>query len=115
MFNLSKERKKESIEAYKRRKTIGGIYAIRSKASGAPWVGRAPDLSTIWNRRAFELRSGHCRCRSLQDAWNLQGPDDFTFEVIERIDAEELSFALERVMKERLGYWCASLSALRLE
>lgn len=99
---------------YKRRKNICGIYAIRSKTVETRWVGNAANLSTIWNRLVFELRSRSCRCQSLQDAWNLHGPDEFAFEVVEELDAEKLSFSLDRTMKERLEYWCVVLAAHRL-
>jgi hypothetical protein len=115
LSNLSREFKKSSIDAYKRRKTIGGIYAIRCRTLDTRWVGKAPNLSTIWNRLTFELSSDKVRCRSLQEAWKLNGADNLVFEVVEEIDAEELSFALERVMKERLEYWCGVLAAHRLD
>jgi len=111
----SRKFRKSSIDAYKRRKTIGGIYGILSLKLGTRWIGRAPDLSTIWNRLTFELRSGSCRYTTLQEAWKLNGADNLVFEVVEEIDAEELLFALERVMKERLEYWCGVHSAHRLD
>jgi len=60
------------------------------------------------------MRTRSCRCQSLQDAWNLRGLDEFAFEVLEELDTEELSFSLDRVMKERLEYWCVVLAARRL-
>jgi hypothetical protein len=44
----------------------------------------------------------------------LRGLDEFAFEVLEELDTEELSFSLDRVMKERLEYWCVVLAARRL-
>ena len=114
LSELSREFRKSTIDAYKGRKTIGGIYAIRSRDLNTRWIGKAPDLSTIWNRITFQLRSGHYPCATLQEAWSLKGADNFDFEVVEEIDAEELSFALDRVMKERMEYWCGIHTAHRL-
>jgi hypothetical protein len=111
----SREFKKLAIAAYKEKKIVAGIYAIRCKAIESLWVGKALNLSTIWNRLTFELRLGNCRCRSLQQAWNTYGSDSFILEQIEQVDTEKLSFAADRVMEERLVHWATALSANRLE
>ena len=110
----SREFKKSAADAYKRTKTIGGIFAIHSKTSAAQWIGKAPNLATIWNRITFELRVGSCRNLTLQQAWTALGEDDFRLEVVEEIDAEKLLFTFDRTMKERLEYWCSARSAQRL-
>lgn len=110
----SKEWKKAVIAAYKDKKVVAGIYAVRSTATMKVWVGSAPNLATVWNRLIFELRLGNCRCRSLQEAWSLHAGEGFDFEELENIDREALSFAAERVMKERLQHWSSALSAERL-
>jgi hypothetical protein len=115
LSTLSREIKKSIVNDYKRRKITCGIYAIHSKTVGTSWVGNAVNLSTIWNRRIFELRSHGCRCPSLQVAWDSLGPDEFAFEVVEELDAEKLTYALDRAMKERLEYWCTALRAHRLD
>jgi hypothetical protein len=114
LSTLSREIRKSIAEDYKRRKIACGIYAIRSKAADTRWVGNAANLSTVWNRITFELRSRNCRCRSLQNAWDLHGPEEFAFEVLEELDAEKLLFSLDRAMRERLEYWCVALVAERI-
>jgi hypothetical protein len=57
--------RKAAIAAYKERKTIAGIFVIRSKASAEQWVGQAPNLEKIQNRIWFSLRQGNHTCRSL--------------------------------------------------
>jgi hypothetical protein len=66
------------VSAYKERKSVAGVYAIRCTASDAQWVGTAPDLSTIWTRRAFALRQGVDMNKPLQSAWNLRHSGAFT-------------------------------------
>ena len=52
------EDRKAAIAAYKERKVIGGVYAVRCTATGEVWVGQWPNLATIQNRIWFTLRQG---------------------------------------------------------
>ena len=69
---MDRSERKAAVSAYKERKAVAGVYAIRCAATDAPWVGAAPDLSTIWTRRTFALRQGIETNRALQSAWNAQ-------------------------------------------
>lgn len=111
---MEQEKRRAAIAAYKERDVIPGIYAVRCTATGECWVGRAPDLLTIHNRLWFSLRLGSCPHRTLQQAWRENGAEAFSFERIEELDSEELGFALDRVMGERLAHWCDQLSARRI-
>jgi len=44
----------------------------------------------------------------------LRGPKEFVFEVLEELDAEKLSYSLNRAMSERLEYWSVALGAQKL-
>jgi hypothetical protein len=103
--------KKAAIAAYKERKASAGIYAVRCAPTGEYWVGRAPDLGTIRNRLWFGLRLGSSPHRGLQAAWHAHGADSFTFEVLERLGEEDLAFAREAALKQRLAHWQAALGA----
>ena len=103
--------RKAAIAAYKERKTIAGIYAIRCKASPVTWVGQAPNLETIQNRIWFSLRQGSHTCRSLQAAWTAHGPDSLTFEECERLEDEETAYVRNALLKERMLHWRAQLGA----
>lgn len=111
---MESEKRREAIAAYKERTIIPGIYAVRCVATGACWVGRAPDLSTIQNRLWFTLRLGSSPHRALQQAWRQNGAESFSFERVEELDAEELGFALDRVMGERHDHWCEQFAAQRI-
>jgi hypothetical protein len=80
---MDRSERKAAVSAYKERKAVAGVYAIRCAATDAQWVGAAPDLSTIWTRRAFALRQGIETNRALQSAWNLHGPESFAFKILE--------------------------------
>ena len=103
--------RKAAITAYKERKTIAGVYAVRCAASGQAWVGQAPNLETIQNRIWFSLRQGSHTCRSLQAAWTTHGEAGLTFAECERLEDEESAYVRNALLKERLLRWRAELKA----
>jgi hypothetical protein len=105
---MDRSERKAAVSAYKERKTIAGVYAIRWATDGQ-WVGTAPDLSTIWTRRSFALRQGIEPNQALQAAWNLHGPESFTFRSLEEIDLDELTYGRERALKKRVAHWREAL------
>ncbi|MGD9880149.1 MAG: GIY-YIG nuclease family protein [Reyranella sp.] len=108
---MTPREKKAAIAAYKERKVIGGIYAVRCLASGRRWIGWACNLATIQNRLWFALRLGTSPHRTLQAAWNASGAASFVLEEVERLDDEALAFVRDRVAKERHAHWCATFGA----
>jgi len=104
---MTPDQRKAAIASYKERKTVGGIYAVTCHASDQRWIGYAPDLGTIQNRLWFTLRQGGCLCPSLQTAWTRHGPDTFSLEELERLEAETLAYVRDRLAAERLAHWCA--------
>lgn len=106
--------RKAAVNAYKERKVIAGIYAVRCGPSGECWVGQAPDLSTVQNRLWFTLRQGNGPWRALQAAWRSHGPDAFSFEVLERIEGEDIAYLRDGILKDRLAQWTGELKASSL-
>jgi hypothetical protein len=102
---MDRSERKAAVSAYKERKPVTGVYAIRCAATGEQWVGSAPDLSTIWTRRSFALRQGIEPNPALQSAWNAHGPESFTFKILEEIDLEQLTYGREHALKERVAHW----------
>jgi hypothetical protein len=103
--------RKAAIAAYKERKTVAGIFVIRSKASAEQWVGATPNLEKIQNRIWFTLRQGSHNCRSLQVAWTAHGPDNLTFEACERLEEEATPYIRDALLKERMRHWRKQLGA----
>lgn len=62
---IGKEDRKAAVAAYKERKSVAGVFAVRCGAAGAVWVGGAPDLDKIQNRLWFQPKMGGCPHRSL--------------------------------------------------
>ena len=103
--------RKAAIAAYKERKTVAGIFVIRSKASAQQWVGAAPNVEKVTNRIWFTLRQGSHTCRGLQAAWTAHGPDNFSFWECERLEEEATAYIRDALLKERVLYWRAQLGA----
>jgi hypothetical protein len=102
---MDRSERKAAVSAYKERKAIAGVYAIHCAATDEQWIGTAPDLSTIWTRRAFALRQGIETNGTLQSAWNTHGAESFAFKILEEIDLDELTYGRERALKERVAHW----------
>ena len=101
--------RKAAVAAYKERKVVAGIYAVRCRATGQRWIGRAADLATVQNRIWFGLRLGSDPHPTLQAAWHEHGADSFVFEEIERLEEEAL--VPELALRDRLAHWRAALQA----
>ncbi|MBV8977565.1 MAG: GIY-YIG nuclease family protein [Alphaproteobacteria bacterium] len=108
---MKREDKKAAVAAYKERKPEPGIYLVRCAATGQSWAGAAPQLSAIWNRMSFALRQGAGSPASLQAAWREHGADSFSFEIVENMDPEDLSYSRDRILRERRDRWCETLNA----
>lgn len=107
--------RKAAVTAYKERKTIYGIYALRCAASGEVWVGYAADMEKIRNRIDFTLRSGATPHRSLLEACRRHGAQQFRVEDLEvRGDEDEPGFARDAWRKARVAYWREKLGAQAL-
>lgn len=108
---MRNDERKAAISAYKERKIAAGIFAIRCLPTGAIWVGKAPNLSTIQTRLWFELRQGNSRHASLQQAWCEHGSEALSFEIIERLEEEDVAYVRARLLQARLDHHAADLGA----
>ena len=108
---MTKDGRRAAIDAYKERKAVAGIYAVRCRASGETWVGRAADLDKIQNRLWFTLRQGGNPHRALQAAWRAHGAEAFAFEVLERLPEEASDYLRASALKDRLAHWRDALGA----
>jgi hypothetical protein len=107
---MNVEARKLAIADYKKRTSVAGIYAIRSSATGAVWVGPALDIEKIQNRIWFSLRMGGHKNPDLQRAWATHGEAGLSFEIVEQLKDEELAYVRDALLKERLAHWRAALN-----
>ena len=108
---MKREDRKAAVAAYKERKPVAGVFAVRCSANAKQWVGAAPDLSTIWNRVSFTLRQGAATPASLQAAWREHGAGSLSFQVLEEVEEDELTYGRDRALRKRRDHWCAALGA----
>lgn len=108
---MNSEERKAAITAYKERKKISGIYLIRCTASGQLWVGQWPDLETIQTRLWFTLKHGGHPNKDLTAAWKTHGEAEFRFEILEKLENEELLYIRNAKLKDRAAYWRDHLTA----
>src|SRR5208283_1691583 len=109
--SLRRDDRMAASAAYKERKADAGIYVVRCAASGQQWVGSTPDLRTIWNRVSFMLRQGCGRLSTLQEAWRNHRAGSFTFDIVERVDPEKLTYGGHRTLRDRVAHWRDALPA----
>ena len=103
--------RKAAIVAYKERKVIGGVYAVRCTATGEVWVGRWPNLATIQNRIWFTLRQGSHPSPDLQACWRQYGAEHFRFDILEELEEEASAYVRDALLDERAAHWRSSLGA----
>ncbi len=106
--------KRAAKAAYREHKSVAGIYAVRCAATGQVWVGHTPTLDTVQNRLWFALRLGNHPDAALQAARRAQGGAGFSFEELERVKDDDLSYTGDGALKERAAAWRAKLGALDL-
>ncbi|HEX3936900.1 MAG TPA: GIY-YIG nuclease family protein, partial [Xanthobacteraceae bacterium] len=104
--------KKAAKAAYRERKSVAGIYAVRCAVTGQVWVGHTPNLGAVQNRLWFTLRQKNHPDAVLQRAWNEQGGAGFAFDEVERMKEDDLSFTGDGELKKRAAAWRQRLGAL---
>jgi hypothetical protein len=109
---MQSQDRKAAVAAYKERKSVAGIFAIRCAAVPQVWIGKCPNIDTIQNQIWFTLRHGSHPARGLQDAWRAHGSAAFTFEALERLDGDDTDFVRAVRLRDRATYWRATLGGL---
>jgi hypothetical protein len=97
--------RKAAVTAWKERKSVPGIYAIRCVPTGEVWMGQAADLATVQNRHWFALRMGSHTNRALQAAWTQHGAEALVFDVVERLAEEEDATVQASRLRNALRRW----------
>jgi hypothetical protein len=106
------EARKAAIAAYKKDKSVAGVFAVRCEGTGQVWVGQTQTLDTMQNRIWFSLGAGGHANADLQRAWSAHGGNDFTFEALERLKDEELPYVRDKLLREREIHWRTALNGL---
>ena len=103
--------RRAAIAAYKERKSVAGVFALRCVVLGEAWVGETLVLDKIFNRLSFSLRSGRHPRPALQAAWNAHGAAAFAFEALERLPEAPSPYLRDAALKARREHWRAARGA----
>lgn len=109
---MQKQDRKAATQAYKERKSVPGVFAVRCDASGEIWVGEWADVEKIQNRIWFTLRQGAHGNAALTAAWAKHGEAQFRFEVLERLsEADDAFLTPNAFLRTRAVHWRQALNA----
>lgn len=109
---MDKQRRREIANAYKEKKVVQGVYAVRCAPTGETWLGLSRNLGAQQNSIWFSLRMGSNSNKPMQAAWKEHGEAGFELSTVEVVDTEELSpYLREAALKDRLKHWLAELDA----
>ena len=97
--------------AWRERKAVAGVYAVRCAASGEVWVGASLNIDSVPNGLWFALGTGGDPRRGLQRSFTAHGRESFAFEELERLPEEKLPFVRDKLLKTRSAHWRAALGA----
>src|SRR5258708_6558757 len=103
--------KREARREFKSKITPKGVFALRSTAPQDVWVGASDPLNSERNGLWFMLRGGLHQNKILQAAWNAQGEQAFTFDVLEALDDDISPLLVKDTLKERQKHWEKELGA----
>ncbi|MBX3483207.1 GIY-YIG nuclease family protein [Phenylobacterium sp.] len=109
---MDKQSRRELLRGFKEKKTAAGVYAVRCAASGEVWVGGSRNIDPQRNSIWFSLKQGAHMNRAMQAAWKAHGEGAFTYEVLERLEAEDMTpLGLADLTKARERHWIEALAA----
>ncbi|HVB24245.1 MAG TPA: GIY-YIG nuclease family protein [Ktedonobacteraceae bacterium] len=80
------DRRKEIINAYKRRKLRGGVYIIANTLNGKYLISYAANLKSVQNHFQFALTTGSTLHPRLRKDWEELGAAAFTLAVLEELE-----------------------------
>lgn len=74
---------------YRNMKFPMGVFRIKNSVNGKVYIGSSNDLVAVWNSQRFQLEAGLHSCASLQSDWKTFGAENFTYEIVEEIQAKD--------------------------
>jgi hypothetical protein len=76
--------KRELLTAYRERKVVGGVFAVRNTAHGKLLLDVTTDMRGSRNRFEFMKKTGVCYHHKLRNDWSDAPP--FVFDVLEELE-----------------------------
>ena len=86
---MKNQNKKELQDAYKQRKVIGGLCAIKNKVNGKMLLAAVTNLQGYQNRFEFAQASAGCTDLKLKSDWEMFGKDAFELVILEELEKND--------------------------
>jgi hypothetical protein len=103
--------RKAATAAFRERKPVPGVYAVRCSPTGQVWLGQARDMTSVQNRHWFALRMGSHTNRVMQAAWDSHGEVSFNLSTVEILADDDDGIALASQLRDALKRWRTKLAA----
>jgi group I intron endonuclease len=102
--------KKELIKQYKQTIQPMGIYQVKNLKNNRIFIGSAKDLRGRINSNRFQLKTGAHFNKDLQNEYNENGDENFSFEVLDYLKPkDEAGFDYTEELKTLLEMWLEKL------
>jgi len=85
----AKPSKKEMLRAFKAEHEVGGVYAIKNKATGKALIQTTTTISKAAGILAFAKMTGSCVHPLIAEDWKAYGPDSFELEILETLEKKD--------------------------
>lgn len=86
---MSTEARKKAKMEYKQTEKPMGVYLVKNKINGKVLVGGSLNLDGIYNRHRFLLNYNMHQNKELQLEWKEHGQENFSFEILERLEQDD--------------------------
>lgn len=74
---------------------IQGIYKIKNIINNKCYIGQSCDIESRWKKHLADLEKNIHHSEDLQEDFNKYGRENFSFEILEKINDPELLFIIE--------------------
>jgi hypothetical protein len=110
----SKASRREAAKEFKERKIARGAFAVKCGITAQVWVGSTMNLDASRNSTWFSLRHGSHHDKALQAAWNEHGDQNFSYEILEKLDDDVSPLEIWDLLKKVKRRWVEQLGASAL-
>lgn len=86
---MESAKRKELINQYKEKFTVGGIYTIRCEGNQRALTRSTQNLIGQQNRFAFAISTKFCPEPAMLAEWNRYGAQSFSFSILDRLERKE--------------------------
>lgn len=112
---MDKATRRAAVAAYKERKIVAALFALRCDATGQLWVGSSRNMEASRNRHLFALRMGGHPNPAVAAALKAHGLSAFAFEPLETYEEQdEDAYLQQKRLKARADHWRETLGAAAL-